>query len=271
MKKLLLFVSLFICCNGNAQQLKIDTLKNITAGFNSFTSLPIYGVTRSGGVYGAGITLMYDDNGKGLPVQLARVDFQKKKVTYKTLPTIISGNGALWMSVYDQLGNAYISLKAPVFRVLKINMKDSIQYEDLGSPFLGNGSWAYSISPGRDGKMYFGSSGDSIKWSSYDPSTGAWEKHPVIDDKNDYVISIAGDSDYVYVQTGQLNSVQLWSIRKKDNAKKFLGKVPNTTRINLLIKRDGVFAYFNTDTLRGWYQLKKVIKQAYKKDNRNLM
>jgi len=254
--RLIIFLLLnFISCDIFPQQIRIDTLRNAVASVNSYKSIPVYGKTSSGTLYGTGLNFTYSYDGKPLPLQFVRIDFTKKKATYKTLPGILSANGAFWMAAFDGAGNAYLSMTEPVRQILRFNLKDSIQYYQLGNAFQDGKSFAYSISLGRDGKMYFGGCSGATYWSSFDPRTNSWDKHPPIDNYNDYTLSIAGDSDYVYAQTGQRNSIQLWSIRKKDDHKKLLAKIANTTRIQLDTREDGIYASFNSGTLKGLFKL----------------
>jgi len=238
-----------------SQQITIDTLRNAIASVNTFNPIPVYGPSASGSLYGAGINLLYGNDGTPLPVQFVRIDFGKKMTTFKTLPGVLSGNGAFWIAAFDETKNVYLSMSAPTRKILWFNLKDSIQYKDLGNAFRDGQSLAYSMSVGRDGKMYFGGTGGATYWSSFDPKTNKFENHPPIDPNNDYVLTIAGDINYVYAQTGQRNSVQLWSIRKRDEAKKLLCKISNTTRIQLDTREDGIYASFNSDTLKGLFKL----------------
>ena len=254
------------------QQITIDTLKNAVAGVNTYNPIPVYGTTSAGSVYGAGLNLFLSNVGKPLPAQFVRIDFGKKEATYKTLPGVLSANGAFWIAGFDGTGNVYLSMNTGMRRILQFNLKDSIQYKDRGNAFLDGHTLAYSMSLGRDGKMYFGGSSGSTSWSSFDPKTNTFENHPPVDPYNDYVLSIAGDSDYVYAQTGQRNSVQLWSIRKRDEYKKLLCKISNTTRIELATREDGIYASFNSDTLKGLFKLVKgdtvrITKNAHHKKN----
>lgn len=235
----------------------IDTLKNASTSINTYNTLPFYGFTTSGHIYGVGFNNIFDNNNKSLPIEFVRIDFENKNVQYKNLASVLSGNAACWNYVFDNTGNIYLSMNVPVRKIVKMNLKDSIKYEDLGNAFGDNHSLAYSASLGRDGKLYFGGSSGDTYWSSYDPKSKLFEKHQPIDLQNDYVLSIAGDSDYVYAQTGQRNSVQLWSVRKKDDQKKLLCRIPNTTRISLEIHHDGIYASFFSDTLKGVFKLVK--------------
>lgn len=256
--RLILFIFLiFFRLPIYSQQISIDTLPNAQASVNTYTPIPVYGITAAGNVYGAGINLSVSDHGKTLPAQFVRIDFGNRKTNYKTLPDVLSNNGPFWIASYDGMKNVYLSMNNPVRKILKFNLKDSIQYTDLGNAFIDGHTLAYSMSLGRDGKMYFGGSSGPTYWSCYDPKTNTFDKHPPIDPNNDYVLSIAGDSDYVYAQTGQRTSVQLWSIRKKDEFKKLLVKITNLTRIELYTREDGIYTSFNSDTLKGLFKLVK--------------
>lgn len=238
-----------------SQQITIDTLKNAGASVSTYNPLPVYGKTSSGSFYGAGFNFLLSDDGKPLPAQFVRIDFGKRTTTFKTLPGVLSANGAFWIAGFDGSNNVYLSMSAPKRKILRFNLKDSIQYKDLGNAFQDGQTLAYCISLGRDGKVYFGGAGGATYWSSFDPKINKFEKHPPIDPYNDYVLSIAGDINYVYAQTGQRNSVQLWSVRKRDDAKKLLCKISNTTRIQLDTRADGIYASFNSDTLEGLFKL----------------
>lgn len=239
----------------SSQNLVIDTLANAIAGVNSYHHLPVYGKTSSGDIYGLGLNIRFNDKGKPLPLEFIRINYTKKQVTYKILPGILSANGAFWAATFDQTGKVYVSLNAPVRKVLRFNLKDSIQVEDMGNPFQDGLAWAYSISLGIDGKMYFGGAGTSTNWSSLDPAKSSFDKYGSIDTADEYVLSINADSNYVYAQTGQRNAVRLWSIRKKDQYKKLLAKLPNTTRVGVETREDGIYASISSDTLKGFFKL----------------
>jgi hypothetical protein len=153
----------------------------------------------------------------------------------------------------------------PTRKVLLLNLKDSIAFKDLGNPFINASAVIYSLSPGRDGHIYFGGSGGTTCWSEYDPVTKEMKKHPVVDANDDYLLSIAGDNDYAYMQTGQRKSINLWSVNKRTNEKKLLFKVPNNTRYNLSAHTDAVYVSIGTDTLKGLFKL--VSGDAIKVDN----
>ncbi len=257
MKLILYIFILFLNLPAFSQDISIDTLRNAQASVNTFIPIPVYGVTSSGDLYGAGINITGSDHGKILPAQFVRIDFGNKRTEYKPLPDALTNNGPFWIALQDGEHNIYLSMNNPVRKILKFNLRDSIQYKDLGNAFIDGHTLAYSMSLGRDGKVYFGGSSGPTYWSSYDPTTNTFDKHPPIDPNNDYVLSIAGDSNFVYAQTGQRTSVQLWSIRKKDEFKKLLVKITNLTRIELYTRADGIYTSFNSDTLKGLFKLVK--------------
>ncbi len=254
MKIFIIPILILFSQNLYSQSYTIDTFKNAIASVNSFSLFPVYGFTSSKDIYTLGYNVSYE-NVKPLPVQLVRINLTKKTIEHKAVPTVNSAKGNLWISVFDNSGNVYLSVAVPVRTVIKVNLKDSIRLQDLGNPFPDGKSLIYSAAPGNDGKMYFGGSSGGTYWGSYDPATGKLEKHPPIDSRNDYVLSIAGDSEYVYAQTGQRNSVQLWSVRKKDDSKKLLCKITNKTRISLEAFTDGIYTSFYSDTLSGSFKL----------------
>src|SRR4029079_6696118 len=87
------------------------------------------------------------------------------------------------------------------------------------------------------------------------PSTQQMEKHPLADPSNVYVLSITGDKDYAYMQTGQQKANGLWAVNKGTNEKVLLFTIPNTTRFDLRTFTDGIYASINTDTLKGTFKL----------------
>ena len=87
-------------------------------------------------------------------------------------------------------------------------------------------------------------------------------KHPEIDEQNNYVLTIMGDTSWIYAQVGQRHSIDMWAVRKEDNYKIKLFSIPNNTRFNTSVRKDGISIQFYTDTLAGSYILKngKAIK-----------
>lgn len=232
---------------------RVDTIYKATAWTNTFMSSNTYGLTREGHIYTLGFVNHYAKNGTPLPVELTKMDLTAGVITYKTLQTSTSAPYALWTSVFDSLGNIYCDINRTVWIY---NFKDSIIAAPLGNVFLDGQSLAYSMSLGRDNHIYFGGSSGGTFWSEYDPCTKLLTKHKAIDPNNDYVLSIMGDSAWVYAQVGQRYSNDIWAIRKSDDYKVRLFSIPNTTRFNVEVRRDAVAISFYTDTLAGNYLLK---------------
>jgi hypothetical protein len=65
-----------------------------------------------------------------------------------------------------------------------------------------------------------------------------------------------GDTSWIYAQVGQRNSIDMWAVRKADDYKIKLFSIPNYTRFNTSVRKDGISIQFHTDTLSGSYILK---------------
>jgi hypothetical protein len=251
----MLFLFLITGCSTHAQLYKIDTLQNTGAYINSFLLLQFSGTANNGDYYTAGFNQYYSESGKAQEVELVRIDLNTKKVQYKRLPGVLSGKGFFWTYVFDRNGNVYLSMNTNNRKIILLNLMDSIEFTDLGNPFINGTALAYSASLGRDGNLYFGGSSGGTYWSVYNTASKTFEKHPAVDPNNDYVLSIAGDSDFVYMQVGQKKSINLWSVNKYTNEKKILFTVPNTTRISLRVYNDGIYAGVGVDTLTATFRL----------------
>ncbi len=177
---------------------------------------------------------------------------------------VLSGKGFYWIHVFDNKGNVYLSMNTNNRKIIRLNLMDSFEFTDLGNPFINGTTLAYSASFGRDGNLYFGGSSGGTYWSAYNMANKTFEKHPIVDPNNDYVLSIAGDSDFVYMQIGQRKAINLWSVNKQTNEKKILFVVPNTTRISLGTYNDGIYAGIDVDTLVATFRLEhgKAVKVA---------
>ncbi len=258
------FLFLIINFSAHAQLYKVDTLKNAGAYINSFVLLPFSGTDNNGDNYAAGFNQYYDESGKAQEVELARINLNTKQVQYKKLHGVLSGKGFYWIHVFDNRGNVYLSMNTNNRKIIRLNLMDSIEFTDLGNPFINGTTLAYSVSFGRDGNLYFGGSSGGTYWSAYNMANKTFEKHPIVDPDNDYVLSIAGDSDFVYMQVGQRKAINLWSVNKQTNEKKILFAVPNTTRISLSTYNDGIYAGIGVDTLVGTFRLEhgKAVKVA---------
>jgi len=208
----------------NGQQ--VDTIAKAKAFSNTYISLPFMGTTTNGHVWAAGLNNKYDATGKALPIEMVRIDLTTNTTIYKTITGTISNASVYWSYTFDSTGAFYLGLNSNNRKIYRFNLKDSIQFENLGNGFLNSGTLAYSLSLGRDKHVYFGGSSGSTYWSEYDPETGNFLQHPPIDQNNDYVLSIMGDSSWVYAQVGQRNSIDLWAIRKADDYKIKLFSIP---------------------------------------------
>ncbi|MEP6846830.1 MAG: hypothetical protein ABI861_12540, partial [Panacibacter sp.] len=250
-----LYIFLLIGLTATAQSYTIDTLPNAAAYVNSFSLLPFYGTTGSGGYYTAGFNEYYDEAGKAQELELVRIDLTTKQVQYKRLPKVMGGNGYYWTYIFDKNGNVYLSMNTNNRKLIRLTLRDSIAFTDLGNPFPNGTTLVYSTSLAADGNLYLGGSSGGTYWSEYDPVKATFKKHPVVDAENDYVLSIAGDADYVYLQTGQRKNIRLWAVNKRTDEKKILFTVPNTTRISLGTFNDGIYAAINVDTLTAGFKL----------------
>jgi len=254
MKKLLSYFSIVIAFHfTSAHGQKTDIIQKATAWTNTYMCGNTYGLTGEGHIYSLGFMNHYDANGNPHPIELVKMDLTTGATTFKTLENSVSAPNALWTGVFDSLGNLYSDINRTVWIY---NLKDSIAATPLGNVFLNGQSLTYSMSLGRDNHIYFGGSSGGTFWSEYDPATKVLTKHKAIDSCNDYVLSIMGDSAWAYAQVGQRNSIDMWAIRKADDHKVKLFSIPNTTRFNIEVRRDGINIGFYTDTLSGSFILR---------------
>lgn len=236
---ILFFLPLFV----NAQT--IDTLPNAKAYQPNFFPILIpgltylqAGLTTEGHVYMVGLSLT-DTVQYG--VNLIRIDCFTKQVTYKLLSGIAGTNSMLWRNFFDSLGNMYTGFASGTRHIMKFNFKDSIYIEDLGDGFVLPNLLMYTGSLGRDGHVLFGSSSGGTFWSEYDPYNKILTEHQEIDSQQGYVLTIQGDSDWVYAQVGQNTWIKYWAIRKSDGYKKVIDSVSSSTRFSTDAKRDGCY------------------------------
>ncbi|MEP7318024.1 MAG: hypothetical protein ABI921_04775, partial [Panacibacter sp.] len=248
------FLLLLISFKSKAQSYTTEILPNAGAFINSFLLQKINGTANNGHTYTMGFNQHYDEKGKGEPVDLVRVDLTAKSVQSKKLNSVISTNGFAGMHVFDRNGNIYLSITNSG-TIIKLNLKDSIAYTDLGNAFKDGRSVAYSASLGRDGNVYFGATSGGTYWSQYNTRNNTFEKHPVVDATNDYVLSIAGDTDFVYMQTGQRKTIDLWAVNKRTDARKKLFSIINTSRFSLSVHTDAIYVGVSTDTLKSTFRL----------------
>ncbi len=233
-----------------------DTIPRAHAYINGYHVINSYFFTGKGHTIGIGYINHYSPEGKALPVEIVRIDFTNGQFSKKTIPEFLSGVDVFWISLIDTKGNIYLSGNVPQRKILRLNLEDSIYYTDMGNAFEKGTALGYSMLEGQDGKIYFGGSSGGTFWSSYDPTTKVWDKRPVIDSNHVYVLSITGDAQYMYAQTGQQNAIRLWAIRKKDGQKKLLASIVNTTRFNVATYQEGIYVSFYSDTLKGTFILK---------------
>ncbi|MBG9376998.1 hypothetical protein I5907_12205 [Panacibacter sp. DH6] len=255
--KQILALLLIAGVTASAQPYTIDTLPGASAFISSFALAPFTGVASNGNTYITGFIEHTDQHGNAADLELVRIETQTKKAEYKTIRGFSGGKGYYWNHTYDKEGNIYLSMLYPRRKMLKLNLRDSIYYEDLGSPFINNNALTYALSAGNNQRLYFGSSSGGTYWSEYDLQQKQFIKHHLIDSNNDYVLSITGDKDYAYAQTGQRRSVNLWAINKQTEEKKLLFSIPNNTRFDLNAFENGVYVGINTDTLKGLFKLEK--------------
>lgn len=265
MKRFLVLL-LLVNFTASAQNYTLDTLPGASAFISSFALAPFTGIASNGSTYITGFIEHTDNTGKASDLELVRIEVETKRTTYKFIRGFTGGKGYYWNHTYDKDGNIYVSMLYPQRKILKLNLKDSIYYEDLGSPFINSNALSYSLSPGTNNNIYFGSSSGGTYWSEYDLHKKTFIKHKLIDADNDYLLSIAGDKDYVYAQTGQRKAINLWAINKKTDEKKLLFSIPNNTRFNLNAFENGVYVSINTDTLKGVFKLENMQAIALKEN-----
>ena len=132
----------------NAQGYFKDTLKNALAFSSNFIPLPIYGTTSNGHIYTCGLNNNYTSNGDALPLVLLRINLTTVALTQKMLEGTFSSPSVLWQHVFDSAGNFYLGLNSHNRKIFRFNLKDSIEYENLGNTFADNHSLAYTLSLG---------------------------------------------------------------------------------------------------------------------------
>lgn len=245
---------LLVSVKTGAQSYTTELLPNAGAFINSFSLQKIIGTARNGNTYTMGFNVHYNEKGKGEPVDLVRVDLATKLVQYKKINSVISANGFAGTHVFDRNGNIYLSITNSG-KIIKLNLKDSIAFTDLGNAFKDGKAVAYTASLGLDGNVCFGATGSGTYWSLYNTRSNLFEKHEAVDPSNDYVLSIAGDTDFVYMQTGQRKTIDLWAVNKRTDVKKKLFSIINTSRFSLSAHNDAVYVGINTDSLKGTYRL----------------
>ncbi len=223
----------------------VDTLSHALSYRNTqmnFSTVP-YGLTTNNHIYTVAWINHYEADGvTARPLELVRIDLTAGTQTSKILTGTVSNTSALWVWTMDSLGNIYTGLNSNNRTTLKLNLKDSIYYEIIGQ--LPGSQLAYSMSLGRDKNMYFGSSG-ATNIASYNPYTHTYTNYPgELDTHHNYVLAVLGDDDnYVYVETGQTDSIELWAYNKIDFSKSLLFKVANNTRFQFEVRNTGIYTW----------------------------
>lgn len=213
-------VALFFSFKVSSQT--IDTLIKAKASSSTFINSSIYGTATDGHLYSVGLV----NQSSNEPIILARIDLTAGSVTYKEIVGSRSSSSAYWTYVFESLGNFYMGLNSNNRKIYKLRLKDSIYIEDLGNGFKNSGALAYSMGLGTDKNIYFGSSSGGTYVSYYNPISHRLIEYPRIQRQGqDYVLTVTGDATHIYAQTGQRDSITLWSIRKNDSTWKVLFKV----------------------------------------------
>jgi hypothetical protein len=216
-----------------------DTLLNAVAFKNTtFDDAPVMGRTTSGGYYAWFFIDTVNSDGSRANIIICRVDLMTGTATYKQIPVVNqSGNRFLG---FDSLGNYYVDISR---NIVKINMKDSIYYRNFGNIHPGSGALAYSFSLGLDNHVYAGgSSGGTFLWE-YDPYADTVHIYPdEVNPFQDYNLNEVGGNDgYIYTQTGQRDSNEIWAIRKSNLNATLLYKVESSTRFTFEVRNTGIY------------------------------
>jgi hypothetical protein len=246
-----------------SSQITFDTLKKAVAWQNSYVNFGggWYGLTSQGHQYAPGINCNYNIDRSPAEMELVKVDLVSGIVNYKKIAGMLSPGSpgtSYWTHTFDSSGMQYIGLNYPVRKILKVNYKDSIDYISLGNGFLDGVSLMYSAKMGTDGHIYFGGSSGGTYISEYDPKADTFiHKFDQVDAANDYVLDIAGDSDYIYTQVGQRNNqVKLYATEKATGINTLLFVVPASTRFQIETKVDHhIYMSCGIDTLKKTFKL----------------
>lgn len=220
MIRLIALPIILFSCPASAQT--VDTLTNAKAYQSNYIRTPIYGTTTNGNAYTVGFKLSFNADGSANPMDVIRVNLDAHTTSSKTLSYTLSSTSFYWRHVFNSLGEVYLGLNSNNRKILKLNMKDSIKDTNLGQGFLTGLPLAYSMLRGRDGHIYIGGSSDenSTQFSMINYLTDEITAYPAIDEQ-DYIITIQGDTTFIYLQTGQ-SSYDFWSFCKTNSAKKKL-------------------------------------------------
>lgn len=249
MKQIFIYISVLLSVQSYSQY-TLDTT-NMKAWSSTFMNGNVYGFTSNGHYYNMSFVNHYGVNDS---IEIIRSDLTNHTTTSKLIGHR-SSSSAFWISSFDSLGQFYTSFNSLGRQIWKFNFKDSIYAENLGNGFLDGQALAYTSSLGNDNNMYFGASSGGTYWCMYNPYTKVLTTYPEIDPQQSYVLTIAGDTDWVYAQVGQYNN-SLYAIRKSDGFKKKMFSISAATRFNLKNTTTGkVYVSFYSDTLAGTFRL----------------
>lgn len=266
----LLLLSLSVCVKAQTTTL----IHNAKARTNTFLVFgqPYFGIDNQGHKISFSFINHYSIDLRSQYLEAVRMDLTAQTATYKTVPFLSSGY-AVWSYCLDSLNNIYVSFNYNR-KLGKFNFQDSIYYQDLGNVFQDTSRHAlvYSMSLGADNNMYFGSSSGGTFASEYNPYTDSIKRYNLIDDWQDYVLTVQGDSNFIYAQTGQRNVVDFWCIQKRTGYMLKLWSLPSTTRFNIKTGNDHhCYVNFNglTYRLNGWDTTRIASWNAIKYNNVN--
>lgn len=230
----------------------IDTLTHAKAYHANYLPTTTYGLTTSNHPYAVGFNLY-----SGLPLEAVRIDLTTKQVSYKTVTGTLSDPAALWMNVFDSSGNLYFGFNYALRRVVKFNLKDSIYFKNLGNGFPDGQSLAYNLSLGLDNHIYgSASSGDGTSWFDYNPFLDNMVIHSAVDANQAYGLTIQGDTNWIYMQTGQSPSIDYWAVQKGSDYKKKLFSIYSSSRFNIRTGQGFCYVWPAVDTLYQTFRLK---------------
>lgn len=234
-KNMIRILLIFLLTTQIADAQTTDTLKNASAWRNTYLQFGVqwYGTASNGDKLSFGFINHYDDWGRRQNIEVVRMNLTQLSTSYKTIP-VISDVSELWSYCEDSLHNIYIGFNY-ARQFYKFNFRDSIYAENLGNPFFDTSRHAlvYSYSLGTDNHIYLGSSSGGTFVSDYDPYTDSIRRFNLIDDWQDYVLTVQGNDSMIYAQVGQRSTVDYWAIQKSTGYQKKLFSLPSSTRFNV--------------------------------------
>lgn len=241
----IIILLMFICSNTSAQ-----VLEGANAYQNTFASFerPCTGKMSNGHFYFAGFINHYDTASVITNIECFRLDMNTGEVIYKTLPSL-SSQSVLWVWAMDSLGHVWASLSSSVRRLYEFNFKDSIWYRDHGglpdeTGARGN-ELAYSFGMGTDGNLHIGTSSWRPMILYFDRKRDTLISYGSADPKQDYVLSISGDKDYIYEQVGQKSKNYLICTNKTTGEHTKIDSIATNSRFNIRARNDGFVYYSN--------------------------